>query len=72
MNKGLDVTLTAVDADHIRATLRWRERELGDEVAVTVVVRNPANRAKTNAELDSDARALAARLARAFADMLES
>ena len=73
MNKGLTVSLTALDDDHVRATLRWREQDAGGgELTVEVIVRNLKINPKSESELHSDARALAQRFARTFADMLDT
>lgn len=73
MNKGLAVALTPLDDDHVRARLHWREQDVrGGELTVEVTVRNLKIDPKSESELHSDARALAARFVRAFADMLES
>lgn len=73
MNKGLAVALTPLDDDHVRARLHWREQDVGGgELTVEVTVRNQKIAPKSESELHSDARALAARFVRTFADMLES
>lgn len=73
MNRGLAVVLIPLDDDHVRARLNWREQDVGGgELTVEVTVRNPKIASKSESELDSDARALAARFARAFANMLET
>ncbi len=73
MNKGLTVSLTALDDDHVRATLRWREQDVGGgELTVEVIVRNLKINPKSESELHSDARAVAQRFARTFADMLDT
>ncbi len=73
MNKGLTVSLTPLDDDHVRATLHWREQDVGGgELTVEVIVRNPKINPKSESELHADARVLAQRFARAFADMLDT
>ena len=73
MNKGLTVSLTALDDDHVRAKLRWREQDVGGgELTVEVIMRNLKINPKPESELHSDARALAQRFARTFADMLDT
>jgi hypothetical protein len=73
MNKGLAIALTQIDDDHVRARLHWREQDVGGgELIVEVTVRNPKIDPKSESKLHSDAQALAARFARAFADMLDS
>lgn len=72
MSKGLTVSLTPLDDDHIRATLHWREQDVGGgELTVAVIVRQPKINPKPESELQSDARVLARRFTRAFADMLD-
>jgi hypothetical protein len=71
MAKGLDIELQPLDADHVRALLTWREQDIGGgEISVAVTVRNPRSR-KSESQLKSDAKALAVRFARAFADTIE-
>ncbi len=73
MNNGLTVALTPLDADHLRARLHWREQDTGGgEINVEAAVRSPKADRKSESELRSDASALATRLARAFAGMLDS
>jgi hypothetical protein len=71
MAKGLNIELQPLDGDHLRAILTWREQDVGGgELRVEVTVRNPGSQ-KTEAQLKSDAKALAVRFARAFADTFE-
>jgi hypothetical protein len=70
VEKGLTIELRPLDADHVRAILTWREQDVGGgELSVAVTVRNPGS--KTDAQLKSDAKALAVRFARAFADTID-
>jgi hypothetical protein len=71
MAKGLNIELQPLDADHMRALLTWREQDVGGgELSIEVTVRNPRSR-KSDAQIKSDAKALAVRFARAFADTIE-
>jgi hypothetical protein len=73
MNKGLSIELLPLDDDHVRARLHWREQDVGGgDLTLDVTVRNAKSDPKSEAQLQSDARALGARFARAFADTLES
>ncbi|VFU07524.1 hypothetical protein MPC4_30234 [Methylocella tundrae] len=73
MNKGLEIELLPLDENHVRAKLTWREQDVGGSVlAVEVTVRNERIKPKADERLKTDARALAVRLARAFADTIES
>jgi hypothetical protein len=72
VHKGLNVAIAPLDDAHVRATLTWREQDVGGGALVAeVVVRNMKTAPKTDEQLRSDATALAVRLARAFADSLE-
>ncbi|MEP9380690.1 hypothetical protein ABLE91_28665 [Aquabacter sp. CN5-332] len=71
MNKGVSITLHPLDADHVLARIDWREQDAGGgSLSIELVVRNRASAPKSEAELEADARALAARFARAFADTI--
>jgi hypothetical protein len=73
MNKGLKVSLTPLDDDHVRATFHWREQDVGGgELNLGVIVRNPKINPKSESQLHADATILAQRFARAFADMLDT
>lgn len=72
MNKGVAIELTPIDEDHVRAVVRWREQDVGGgTLMIEVTVRTRRAAPKTDEEVKSDARALAARFARAFADTIE-
>ena len=73
MAKGLDIELAPLDEDHVRAKITWSEQDVGGgKLVVEVIVRNMKTRPKTDDQLRSDARALAVRFARAFADTIEN
>jgi hypothetical protein len=79
MNQGIHIELKPLDDDHVRASIRWREQDIGGgTLLVELPVRNrhalPKSHAppKSDDELLADARALAVRFARAFADTLEA
>jgi hypothetical protein len=61
--KGVDTEMVPLDEDHVRA-------RSGGKLVVEDTVRNTKARSKTNDQLRSDARALAVRFARAFADTI--
>jgi hypothetical protein len=70
--KGVDIMLAPLDEDHVRAKITWSEQDVGGgKLVVEVTVRNMKDRPKTDDQLRSDARALAVRFARAFADTIE-
>ena len=72
MNKGVRIELKPLDDDHVRATVSWREQDVGGgTLTIEVTVRNMGAAPKTEEQLKSDARALAVRFARAFADTIE-
>jgi hypothetical protein len=70
--KGVDIQLAPLDEDHVRATITWSEQDVGGgKLVVEVTVRNLKALPKNEDQLRSDARALAVRFARAFADTIE-
>jgi hypothetical protein len=70
--KGVDIELAPLDEDHVRATITWSEQDVGGgKLVVEVTVRNLKALPKNEDQLRSDARALAVRFARAFADTIE-
>jgi hypothetical protein len=70
--KGVDIEMAPLDEDHVRAKITWSEQDVGGgKLAVEVIVKNMKALAKTDDQLRSDARALAVRFARAFADTIE-
>ena len=72
MAKGVDIELAPLDEDHVRATITWSEQDVGGgKLVVEVTVRNLKALPKNEDQLRSDARALAVRFARAFADTIE-
>ena len=72
MHKGVATKLRPLDEDHVRATISWREQDVGGgTLIIEVTVRNARASPKTEKELKSDAHALAVRFARAFADTIE-
>ena len=73
MAKGVDIELAPLDEDHVRATITWSEQDVGGgKLVVEVTVRNLKALPKNEDQLRSDARALAVRFARAFADTIEN
>jgi hypothetical protein len=72
MSKGVAIELRPLDEDHVRARISWREQDVGGStLVIEVTVRNMRARPKSEEELKTDARALAVRFARAFADTIE-
>ena len=72
MVKGVVIEMAPLDEDHVRARITWSEQDVGGgKLVVEVTVKNMKARPKTDDELRSDARALAVRFARAFADTIE-
>jgi hypothetical protein len=69
--KGVDIEMAPLDEDHVRAKITWSDVG-GGKLVVEVTVRNMKTRPKTDDQLRSDARALAVRFARAFADTIEN
>jgi len=67
--KGVDIEMMPLDEDHVRAKMN---RMSVAENVVEVTVKNMKTRPKTDDQLKSDARALAVRFARAFADTIEN
>lgn len=72
MNKGLHIVFQSLDAEHVLARVIWREQDAGGgTVTLEIPVRNSAAEPKTTVQLQADARALAIRFARAFADTIQ-
>jgi hypothetical protein len=70
--KGVDIEIAPLDEDHVRAKITWSEQDVGGgKLIVEVSVKNMKTQPKTDEQLRSDAKALAVRFARAFADKLE-
>jgi intein-encoded DNA endonuclease-like protein len=66
------VEMAPLDEDHVRAKITWSEQDVGGgKLVVEVTVKNMKTLPKTDDQLRSDARALAVRFARAFADTIE-
>ena len=73
MAKGVNIEMAPLDEDHVRAKITWSEQDVGGgKLVIEVTVRNMSNLPKTEDQLRSDARALAVRFARAFADTIEN
>ena len=73
MAKGVDIEMAPLDEDHVRAKITWSEQDVGGgKLVVEITVKNMSNLPKTEDQLRSDARALAVRFARAFADTIEN
>jgi len=72
MNKGLHIVFQSLDTEHVLARVVWREQDSGGgTVTLEIPVRNSAVAPKSNVQLQADARALAIRFARAFADTIQ-
>jgi hypothetical protein len=72
VKKGIDIELMPLDEDHVRARLNWREQDTGGgTLMIEVTVRKDRDEPKSEEKLKADARALAVRFARAFADTIE-
>lgn len=72
MGKGVDIEMAPLDEDHVRAKITWSEQDVGGgKLVVEVTVKNKKTLPKTDDQLRSDARSLAVRFARAFADTIE-
>lgn len=72
MNKGLNIIFQSLDAEHVLARVIWREQDSGGgSLTLEIPVRNSAAAPKGNEQLQADARALAVRFARAFADTIQ-
>ena len=73
MAKGVDIEIVPFDEEHVRAKITWSEQDVGGgRLVVEVTVRNMKNHPKTDEQLRSDAKALAVRFVRAFADTIEN
>jgi hypothetical protein len=72
MNKGVEIELSPLDGEHVRAKLTWREQDAGGgTMQIELAVRKGRDKPKSDERLKADARALAVRFARAFADTIE-
>jgi len=72
VSKGVEIELLPLDEEHVRARIDWREQDVGGGVlTIEVTLRKGLGAPKTEEQLRSDARALAVRFARAFADTVE-
>ena len=70
---GVDIEIAPLDEEHVRAKITWSEQDVGGgKLIVKVTVKNMKTRPKTDEQLRSDAKALAVRFARAFADTIEN
>ena len=73
MAKGADIEIAPLDDEHVRAKITWSEQDVGGgKLIVEVSVKNMKTQPKTDEQLRSDAKALAVRFARAFADTIEN
>ena len=73
MTKGVDIEMAPLDEEHVRAKITWSEQDVGGgKLVVEVTVKNMKALPKTDEQLRSDAKALAVRFARAFADTIEN
>jgi hypothetical protein len=71
--KGVDIEMRPLDEDHVRAKITWSEQDVGGgKLVVEITVRNMKIHPKTDEQLRSDAKALAVRFARAFADTIDN
>ena len=72
MSKGVNITYKPLDEDHVWAIMTWAEQDVGGgHLTVEVVVRNMKAAPKPPEQLESDAKALAIRFVRAFADLMD-
>ena len=72
MNKGLNIVFQSLDAEHVLARVIWREQDSGGgSLTLEIPVRNSTAAPKSTEQLQADARALAVRFARAFADTIQ-
>ena len=70
---GVDIEIAPLDEEHVRAKITWSEQDVGGgKLIVEVTVKNLKTSPKTDEQLRSDAKALAVRFARAFADTIEN
>jgi len=70
---GVDIEMRPLDEDHVRAKITWSEQDVGGgKLVVEITVRNMKIHPKTDEQLRSDAKALAVRFARAFADRIDN
>ena len=73
MAKGVHIEMAPLDEDHVRAKISWSEQDVGGgTLVIEVTLKNMKTLPKTDDQLRSDARALAVRFARAFADTIEN
>ena len=73
MVRGVNIEMAPLDEEHVRAKITWSEQDVGGgKLDVEVTVKNMKTHPKTDDQLRSDARALAVRFARAFADTIEN
>ena len=73
MTSGVNVEISPLDDDHVRAKLTWSEQDVGGgTIAMEVTVNNPGLEPKTQEQIRTDAIALAMRLARTFAYVMEN
>jgi hypothetical protein len=71
--KGVDIEIAPLDEEHVRAKITWSEQDVGGgKLVIEVIVKNMKTLPKTGEQLRSDAKALAVRFARAFADAIEN
>lgn len=72
MPKALNITYKPLDENHVWAIMTWSEQDVGGgHLTVEVTVKNMKAAPKPPEQLDSDAKALAVRFVRAFADLIE-
>ena len=73
MNRGMEIELSPLDGEHVRAKINWREQDVGGgTLQIELTVRKGRDKPKSDERLKADARALAVRFARAFADAFEA
>ena len=73
MAKGVEIEIAPLDEEHVRAKITWSEQDVGGgKLVVEVTVKNMKTHPKTDEQIRSDAKALAVRFARAFADTIEN
>jgi hypothetical protein len=73
VTKGVDIEMRPLDEDHVRAKITWSEQDVGGgKLVVEITVSNMKIHPKTDEQLRLDAKALAVRFARAFADTIDN
>jgi len=72
LNKGLTLHFAPLDDEHVTAIIDWREQDVaGHSLSMQLTMRCIKTAPKSDFDLANDARAIAVRFARAFADTLQ-